>query len=57
MEILVVGILVSLVLSVGGGAEVYDLALCSFPEIYNFGDSKSDTGAYSDNCPFATAQW
>ncbi|KAF7117067.1 hypothetical protein RHSIM_RhsimUnG0005100 [Rhododendron simsii] len=47
-KIWVYGVLVSLVLmSVAGGAEGKGLAPCNFPAVYNFGDSNSDTGAFS----------
>ncbi|KAI8533538.1 hypothetical protein RHMOL_Rhmol10G0018800 [Rhododendron molle] len=47
-KIWVFGVLVSSVLMrVAGGAEGKDLAPCDFPAVYNFGDSNSDTGAFS----------
>ncbi|KAH7846247.1 hypothetical protein Vadar_011706 [Vaccinium darrowii] len=46
-KILLFGVLVSLVFGVAGGAEVKGLGSCSFPAVFNFGDSNSDTGAFS----------
>lgn len=42
-RVLVTGLMVSWVISVGGGV----LPPCHFPAIYNFGDSNSDTGGIS----------
>ncbi|KAI8017590.1 GDSL esterase/lipase [Camellia lanceoleosa] len=44
---LVLAMFASSVAIVVGGAEVKGLSPCSFPAIFNFGDSNSDTGAYS----------
>ncbi|XP_058188101.1 GDSL esterase/lipase At5g14450-like isoform X1 [Rhododendron vialii] len=47
-KIWVFGVLVSLILMrVAGGAEGTGLDPCNFPAVYNFGDSNSDTGAFS----------
>ncbi|KAL6978248.1 hypothetical protein U1Q18_041040 [Sarracenia purpurea var. burkii] len=45
--IVVLVILISSVLVVAEGAAGNGLSGCSFPAIYNFGDSNSDTGAFS----------
>ncbi|XP_021299180.1 GDSL esterase/lipase At5g14450-like [Herrania umbratica] len=46
-RVILSGILVSLLQSVGAAAQVKDLPPCNFKAIYNFGDSNSDTGAIS----------
>ncbi|KAL7193711.1 hypothetical protein ACSBR2_025349 [Camellia fascicularis] len=47
VKMLVLAMFASSVAIIVGGAEVKGMPPCSFPAIFNFGDSNSDTGAYS----------
>ncbi|CAL5376527.1 unnamed protein product [Camellia sinensis] len=47
VKMLVLAMFASSVAIVVGGAEVKGMSPCSFSAIFNFGDSNSDTGAYS----------